>query len=178
MPFLGNSLWPLLWRRSSEWPRSPLPHYAADGGTDISRSYGVWRNPEELRPPGDQGSRRPAPAASWCGPAPRPRPMRAKSGTDTLIGKPAAAGRLREAQSNASSLKGRVWVPTLRVVPWWARPTSLDLADHARQGLRARQLPVQVTAVDPPRRAVGARSRAPLESRSAPEIAPCASIPA
>jgi len=86
------------------------PAFAADGG-DISRSYGVWRNPKnsvhlEIKDCG----------ASTCGvvvwASAKAEADARKSGTDTLIGKQLL--RDFEAQSNGS-LKGRVWVPTLKV---------------------------------------------------------------
>ena len=86
------------------------PAYAADGG-DISRSYGVWRNPKnsvhlEIRDCG----------ASTCGvvvwASAKAEADARKSGTDTLIGKQLL--RDFEAQRDGS-LKGRVWVPTLKV---------------------------------------------------------------
>lgn len=84
------------------------PAYA---GGDISRSYGVWRNPKnsvhlEIKDCG----------ASTCGvvvwASAKAEADARKSGTDTLIGKQLL--RDFEAQDNGS-LKGRVWVPTLKV---------------------------------------------------------------
>ncbi|MBO9547196.1 DUF2147 domain-containing protein [Caulobacter sp.] len=84
------------------------PAYA---GGDISRSYGVWRNPKnsvhlEIKDCGP----------STCGvvvwASPKAEADARKSGTDTLIGKQLL--RDFEAQ-NDGSLKGRVWVPTLKV---------------------------------------------------------------
>ena len=84
--------------------------YAAEGG-DISRSYGVWRNPHntvhlEIKDCGP----------STCGvvvwASAKAEADARKSGTDTLIGKQLL--RDFEAQNNGS-LKGRVWVPTLKV---------------------------------------------------------------
>ncbi|ADG10134.1 DUF2147 domain-containing protein [Caulobacter segnis] len=86
------------------------PASAADGG-DISRSYGVWRNPKnsvhlEIKDCGP----------STCGvvvwASPKAEADARKSGTDTLIGKQLL--RDFETQNNGS-LKGRVWVPTLKV---------------------------------------------------------------
>jgi uncharacterized protein (DUF2147 family) len=86
------------------------PAFAADGG-DISRSYGVWRNPKnsvhlEIKDCG----------ASTCGvvvwASAKAEADARKSGTDTLIGKQLL--RDFEAQNNGT-LKGRVWVPTLKV---------------------------------------------------------------
>jgi uncharacterized protein (DUF2147 family) len=85
------------------------PAYAAGG--DISRSYGVWRNPKnsvhlEIKDCGQ----------STCGvvvwASAKAEADARKSGTDTLIGKQLL--RDFEVQNNGS-LKGRVWVPTLRV---------------------------------------------------------------
>ncbi len=87
-----------------------VPVYAAEGG-DISRSYGVWRNPHntvhlEIKDCGP----------STCGvvvwASAKAEADARKSGTDTLIGKQLL--RDFEAQNNGS-LKGRVWVPTLKV---------------------------------------------------------------
>jgi uncharacterized protein (DUF2147 family) len=86
------------------------PALAADGG-DISRSYGVWRNPKnsvhlEIKDCGP----------STCGvvvwASPKAEADARKAGADTLIGKQLL--RDFEAQNNGS-LKGRVWVPTLKV---------------------------------------------------------------
>lgn len=86
------------------------PAFAANGG-DISRSYGVWRNPKnsvhlEIKDCG----------ASTCGvvvwASAKAEADARKSGTDTLIGKQLL--RDFEAQNNGT-LKGRVWVPTLKV---------------------------------------------------------------
>lgn len=86
------------------------PAYAAEVG-DISRSYGVWRNPHntvhlEIKDCGP----------STCGvvvwASAKAEADARKSGTDTLIGKQLL--RDFEAQNNGS-LKGRVWVPTLKV---------------------------------------------------------------
>lgn len=86
------------------------PAHAADGG-DISRSYGVWRNPKnsvhlEIKDCGP----------STCGvvvwASAKAEADARKSGTDTLIGKQLL--RDFEAQRDGS-LKGRVWVPTLKV---------------------------------------------------------------
>lgn len=85
------------------------PAYAAGG--DISRSYGVWRNPKnsvhlEIKDCGE----------STCGivvwASAKAEADARKSGTDTLIGKQLL--RDFEAQRDGS-LKGRVWVPTLKV---------------------------------------------------------------
>lgn len=79
--------------------------------SDISRSYGVWRNPKnsvhlEIKDCG----------ASTCGvvvwASAKAEADARKSGTDTLIGKQLL--RDFEAQNNGT-LKGRVWVPTLKV---------------------------------------------------------------
>lgn len=87
-----------------------VPAYAADGG-DIARSYGVWRNPRnsvhlEIKDCG----------ASTCGvvvwASAKAEADARKSGTDTLIGKQLL--RDFEAQRDGS-LRGRVWVPTLKV---------------------------------------------------------------
>jgi len=84
------------------------PAYA---GGDISRSYGVWRNPKnsvhlEIKDCGP----------STCGvvvwASAKAEADARKSGTDTLIGKQLL--RDFEAQDNGT-LKGRVWVPTLKV---------------------------------------------------------------
>lgn len=87
-----------------------VPARAADGG-DIARSYGVWRNPRnsvhlEIKDCG----------ASTCGvvvwASAKAEADARKSGTDTLIGKQL----LRDFESQRDgSLKGRVWVPTLKV---------------------------------------------------------------
>ncbi|WP_354072878.1 DUF2147 domain-containing protein [Caulobacter sp. 1776] len=85
------------------------PAFAADG--DIARSYGVWRNPHntvhlEIKDCGP----------STCGvvvwASAKAEADARKSGTDTLVGKQLL--RDFEAQ-NDGSLKGRVWVPTLKV---------------------------------------------------------------
>jgi uncharacterized protein (DUF2147 family) len=82
----------------------------ADGG-DVARSYGVWRNPHntvhlEIKDCG----------ASTCGvvvwASPKAEADARKSGSDTLIGKQLL--RDFEAQKDGS-LKGRVWVPTLKI---------------------------------------------------------------
>lgn len=84
------------------------PAYA---GGDISRSYGVWRNPKnsvhlEIKDCGP----------STCGvvvwASPKAEADARKAGADTLIGKQLL--RDFEAQDNGT-LKGRVWVPTLKV---------------------------------------------------------------
>lgn len=83
----------------------------AQAGGDITRSYGVWRNPKNTVHLEIKG----------CGPAtcgvvvwasPKAEADARKAGADTLIGKQLL--RDFEAQDNGS-LKGRVWVPTLRV---------------------------------------------------------------
>lgn len=83
------------------------PAYAGD----ISRSYGVWRNPKntvhlEIKDCG----------ASTCGvvvwASAKAEADARKAGADTLIGKQLL--RDFEAQDNGT-LKGRVWVPTLKV---------------------------------------------------------------
>lgn len=87
-----------------------LPAQAAAGG-DVSRSYGVWRNPKnsvhlEIKDCG----------ASTCGvviwASAKAEADARKAGADTLIGKQLL--RDFEAQQNGS-LKGRVWVPTLKI---------------------------------------------------------------
>lgn len=85
------------------------PALAADG--DITRSYGVWRNPKntvhlEIKDCG----------ATTCGvvvwASAKAEADARKAGADTLVGKQL----LRDFQSqNNGSLKGRVWVPTLKV---------------------------------------------------------------
>jgi uncharacterized protein (DUF2147 family) len=84
------------------------PAYA---GGDISRSYGVWRNPKnsvhlEIKDCGP----------STCGvvvwASAKAEADARKAGADTLIGKQLL--RDFEAQNNGT-LKGRVWVPTLKV---------------------------------------------------------------
>lgn len=84
------------------------PAYA---GGDIARSYGVWRNPHdtvhlEIKDCG----------ASTCGvvvwASPKAEADARRSGEDTLIGKQLL--RDFEAQKDGS-LKGRVWVPTLKI---------------------------------------------------------------
>ncbi len=86
-----------------------VPAHAAEGG-DIARSYGVWRNPHntvhlEIKDCGP----------STCGvvvwASAKAEADARKSGTDTLIGKQL----LRDfASQKDGSLKGRVWVPTLK----------------------------------------------------------------
>ena len=86
------------------------PAYAAEGG-DIARSYGVWRNPHntvhlEIKDCGP----------STCGvvvwASAKAEADARKAGADTLIGKQL----LRDFESQRDgSLKGRVWVPTLKV---------------------------------------------------------------
>ncbi len=87
-----------------------VPAHAADGG-GIARSYGVWRNPHntvhlEIKDCG----------ASTCGvvvwASSKAEADARKSGTDTLIGKQLL--RDFEAQRDGS-MKGRVWVPTLKI---------------------------------------------------------------
>ncbi|WP_297511953.1 DUF2147 domain-containing protein [uncultured Caulobacter sp.] len=83
----------------------------AAGGGDIARSYGVWRNPHntvhlEIKDCGP----------STCGvvvwASPKAEADARKSGTDTLIGKQL----LRDFETQRDgSMKGRVWVPTLKV---------------------------------------------------------------
>ncbi len=85
------------------------PAYAAGG--DISRSYGVWRNPKnsvhlEIKDCGQTTCG----VVVWA--SAKAEADARKSGTDTLIGKQLL--RDFEVQNNGS-LKGRVWVPTLRV---------------------------------------------------------------
>lgn len=84
--------------------------HAAEGG-DVARSYGVWRNPKnsvhlEIKDCG------PATCGVVVWASPKAEADARKSGTDTLIGKQLL--RDFEAQNNGS-LKGRVWVPTLKV---------------------------------------------------------------
>lgn len=83
----------------------------AHAGGDITRSYGVWRNPKntvhlEIKSCG----------AATCGvvvwASAKAEADARKAGADTLIGKQLL--RDFEAQENGS-LRGRVWVPTLRV---------------------------------------------------------------
>jgi len=78
---------------------------------DISRSYGVWRNPHntvhlEIKDCGP----------STCGvvvwASAKAEADARKSGTDTLVGKQLL--RDFEAQKDGS-MKGRVWVPTLKI---------------------------------------------------------------
>lgn len=78
---------------------------------DITRSYGVWRNPKnsvhlEIKNCGD----------STCGivvwASEKAEADARKSGADTLIGKQLL--RDFEAQKNGS-LRGKVWVPTLKI---------------------------------------------------------------
>jgi uncharacterized protein (DUF2147 family) len=85
------------------------PAYAAGG--DISRSYGVWRNPKnsvhlEIKDCGETTCG----VVVWA--SAKAEADARKSGTDTLIGKQLL--RDFEAQRDGS-LKGRVWVPTLKV---------------------------------------------------------------
>lgn len=85
------------------------PAYAAGG--DISRSYGVWRNPKnsvhlEIKDCGQTTCG----VVVWA--SAKAEADARKSGTDTLIGKQLL--RDFEVQNNGS-LRGRVWVPTLRV---------------------------------------------------------------
>lgn len=87
-----------------------VPAHAAEGG-DIARSYGVWRNPHntvhlEIKDCGP----------STCGvvvwASAKAEADARKAGADTLIGKQL----LRDFESQRDgSLKGRVWVPTLKV---------------------------------------------------------------
>ncbi len=87
-----------------------VPANAADAG-DIARSYGVWRNPHntvhlEIKDCGP----------STCGvvvwASAKAEADARKAGADTLIGKQL----LRDFESQRDgSLKGRVWVPTLKV---------------------------------------------------------------
>lgn len=87
-----------------------VPAYAAEGG-DIARSYGVWRNPHntvhlEIKDCGP----------STCGvvvwASAKAEADARKAGAETLIGKQL----LRDFESQRDgSLKGRVWVPTLKV---------------------------------------------------------------
>ena len=86
-----------------------VPAQAADTG--VERSYGVWRNPRnsvhlEIKDCGP----------STCGvvvwASAKAEADARKSGTDTLIGKQL----LRDFESQRDgTLKGRVWVPTLKV---------------------------------------------------------------
>ena len=86
-----------------------VPAQAADNG--VERSYGVWRNPRnsvhlEIKDCGP----------STCGvvvwASAKAEADARKSGTDTLIGKQL----LRDFESQRDgTLKGRVWVPTLKV---------------------------------------------------------------
>jgi uncharacterized protein (DUF2147 family) len=69
----------------------------AHAGGDITRSYGVWRNPKNT-------------VVVWA--SAKAEADARKAGADTLIGKQLL--RDFEAQENGS-LRGRVWVPTLRV---------------------------------------------------------------
>jgi uncharacterized protein (DUF2147 family) len=87
-----------------------LPTQAFAAG-DITRSYGVWRNPKntvhlEIKNCG----------TSTCGvviwASTKAEADARKNGTDTLIGKQLL--RDFEAQSNGS-LRGKVWVPTLKI---------------------------------------------------------------
>ncbi|MDR7229824.1 uncharacterized protein (DUF2147 family) [Caulobacter sp. BE264] len=84
------------------------PAYA---GGDITRSYGVWRNPKntvhlEIKNCG------PATCGVVVWASAKAEADARKAGADTLIGKQLL--REFEAQDNGS-LKGRVWVPTLRI---------------------------------------------------------------
>lgn len=84
------------------------PAYA---GGDVTRSYGVWRNPRntvhlEIKSCGQ------ATCGTVVWASPKAEADARKSGTDTLIGKQLL--RDFEAQDN-DSLKGRVWVPTLKI---------------------------------------------------------------
>lgn len=87
-----------------------VPAHAADGG-DITRSYGVWRNPKnsvhlEIKNCG------PATCGVVVWASAKAEADARQSGTDTLIGKQLL--RDFEAQRDGS-LKGRVWVPTLKI---------------------------------------------------------------
>ncbi|MFY8144468.1 MAG: DUF2147 domain-containing protein [Caulobacter sp.] len=83
----------------------------AHAGGDITRSYGVWRNPKNTVHLEIKGC-----GAATCGvvvwASAKAEADARKAGADTLIGKQLL--RDFEAQNNGS-LKGRVWVPTLRV---------------------------------------------------------------
>ena len=123
----------------------------AHAGGDITRSYGVWRNPKnsvhlEIKNCG------PATCGVVVWASPKAEADARKAGADTLIGKQLL--RDFEAQDNGS-LKGRVWVPTLRIT-LVGTADVLDAKTMRAKGWRDRQPALQVTGLDAPGRLVAA----------------------